>query len=259
LRARVEASVAAQNRPALNVHWHDVDIESLSRLREVRAGPQGLTFLRLLVPDVLPHTISRVIYLDSDLVVVDDLSRLWDMDMGGMPILAARDRIGTVSAPLGLANWRELGIPADTKYFNAGVLVLDLERWRREHWSDRLLAYLVENEAILRNSDQDGFNALFGNDWREIDFRWNWQVMPDRRRAKAAGCWGMELTEKSVVHFVTSAKPWLPGSGYPERALFYRYVDRTAWRGWRVSPVRDLATRLKRGLQRAMPTALVRQ
>jgi lipopolysaccharide biosynthesis glycosyltransferase len=94
--------------------------------------------------------------------------------------------------------------------------------------------------------DQDGLNAVLFGQWRELDFRWNWQVVPDRRRAIEAGCWGLDRTEKSIVHFVTSAKPWLPGSRYAERHLFFYYLDKTAWRGWRVPAMLSAKTRLKR-------------
>ena len=81
-------------------------------------------------------------------------------------------------------------------------------------------------------ADQEGLNAVLHDDWGELDFRWNWQIVPDLKKAQKAGCWGLDLTEKSIIHYVTPCKPWVPGSRYRTR-LYFRYVDETSWAGWR--------------------------
>ena len=246
LRDKVEASLASVASGNASIVWQDASVDRLKHLRVVHDNHNSLIYLRLLLPELLPPDIEKVIYLDADVIVLDDIASLWSEPCGEAALLAVRDRIGTVSGTSGLSNFRELDIAADAAYFNSGVLVLNLARWRDEDLSARVIQYLEHHPNDLQMGDQDGLNAVLFDKWRELDFRWNWQAVPDRRRAIKAGCWGLELTEKSIVHFVTPAKPWLPGSLYDERHLFFHYLDKTAWRGWRVPVILSAKTQLKR-------------
>ena len=99
----------------------------------------------MFIPELLADY-PRIIYLDSDVIVEADISDLWMSDFESNYVLAVQDLINPfVSSPLGLRNWRELGMNADSKYFNAGVLVLNADRWRKENVADRLVQYLRDN------------------------------------------------------------------------------------------------------------------
>jgi lipopolysaccharide biosynthesis glycosyltransferase len=258
-RNRIASSVAALEHPRASIIWQEASIAELTHLRAVHSNYNSLNYLRLLVPDLLPAALEKVIYLDADVVVLGDIADLWDEPLGERALLAVRDRIGVVDSPMGLPNYQELGISAGAKYFNSGVLVFNLRRWRNEGLAARILSYLGEHSNELQWADQDGLNAVLFDDWGELEFRWNWQIVPDAKRALAAGCWGLELTEKSIVHFVTSAKPWLPGSRYPERRLFYHYLDMTAWRGWRVPILLDAKAALKRAIRTGLALIRIRR
>ena len=88
---------------------------------------------KLLLAERLPADLQRVIWLDCDLVVLADAGRLWDENLNGHHALATKDAVvPLVSSPSGVAGWKELGIPADASYFNAGVMSIDLTLWRRD-------------------------------------------------------------------------------------------------------------------------------
>ena len=90
------------------------------------------TYHRLLLPRLVPREVTRAIWLDCDLLVTTDLVRLWETDLGGCHLLAVRDPVvPLVSSRYGIRRWRELGIAPDAPYFNAGVMLLDVDRWRR--------------------------------------------------------------------------------------------------------------------------------
>jgi lipopolysaccharide biosynthesis glycosyltransferase len=253
LRNRVDLSLERSKAGDARIKWCEMSEASFADLPLLHSHISAMTYGRLMVPDLLSDSIDRYLYLDSDILVVDDISRLWVNDLDGRALLAARDRIGTVSGRGGLVNYRELGIPSDTKYFNAGVLLVNACKWRENQIGTGILAYLRDKHDLLQLADQEGLNAVLHDDWGELEFRWNWQIVPDLEKAKEAGCWGLELTEKSIIHYVTPCKPWVPGARYPERELYFRYVDRTAWAGWRVPLRRELLTNLKRRVRRALP------
>jgi len=134
-----------------------------------------------------------------------------------------------------------LGIPCGHPYFNAGVMVINVERWRRSNVSERVMEFIRQNASELMYCDQDGLNAILWKDWEAVDFRW--QVQPrlmarhrlplphldQRERAKLT-------TDPWILHFSGRLKPWIyRGSTLPDR-IFYDYLDRTWWAGWRPPP-----------------------
>ncbi|OLP16360.1 hypothetical protein BST81_21455 [Leptolyngbya sp. 'hensonii'] len=194
-------------------------------------------YYRLLIPDLLPPHLHRAIYLDCDLIVQGDLAQLWQFEMGGKALLAAVDiGVPSVSSERGLLNYRELGIPADARYFNSGVLCLDLVKWRNQNISASLIDYIRQHRQQIRWHDQDGLNAVLAGDWGELDPRWNrsstifrysWQDTP-----YSEAVYQQLLKDAYIIHFLESGKPWTPGFRHPEKSLFFQYLDQTAWPVW---------------------------
>jgi len=108
------------------------------------AGGSLATYLRLSMGDVLP--IPRVIYLDADLVVRTDLTPLWSVDLGDSIIAAVPD--------VAFADRARLGLAADEPYFNSGVGVIDLNRWRSQAVGDRVVTLARDNPDRLTWADQ---------------------------------------------------------------------------------------------------------
>src|SRR5207244_1433075 len=122
---------------------------------------------------------------------------LWDRGTGDHAVLAVQDSIAPyVSSRFGVARYRELGLPPKAKYFNAGVLVLNLDRWRRERVTERALEYVKAYAHEVSFWDQEGLNAVLSGKWGELDSVWNWNACAGR-----AG--GGQRTDAAVkiVHF----------------------------------------------------------
>jgi lipopolysaccharide biosynthesis glycosyltransferase len=195
-----------------------------------------MTYLRLTIPDLFPD-LDRVVYLDTDLVVNADLGLLWEIPLGDNFALAVRE-MGFPTVSLGLPQtYRKLGLDAETPYFNAGIMVMNLRRWREERVVPRVLAYTRENEDTILCADQDGINAVIAGRWREVDPRWNVQVgsvvnfrsladTPYKRRIEPLL---PELSKNPyVLHFI-GRKPWQSGIVNPARPFFVEYLKRSGW------------------------------
>jgi len=205
---------------------------------------------------------KKVIYLDSDLLVLGDLAQLWDKDITDTFLLAVQD-MGEpyVSSPRALNNFKELGIPAYYKYFNAGVMIINLNRWRAEQISRLALDYLEQNKAIIRWWDQDALNAVLAGNWSELDPRWNqiphifqypsWKESPFDKNA-----YERIITDPFIIHFATSSKPWQYDCKHPAKSMFFNYLDKTSWTGWRpakpfkITLCGRLFQKVARGVQR---------
>lgn len=247
-RARVLESLAG--RPA-HLTWLAPKGHAVSSLK-VGGAITVATYYRLLIPQLLPAH-DKAIYLDADLIVEGDLAALWDVPLDDRHVLAVQDQgVREISGPFGLTNYRALGIPAGRKYFNAGVLVMNLAKWRRRGTAETILRYVREQHEHIRFHDQDGLNAVLWDDWKELDPRWN--QMPQILQVKTAGAspFAPETFERLVrqpyiVHFASADKPWSYGCRHPATPRFFHYVDRTGFRGFRPS-------RAGRLLERAVGT-----
>lgn len=193
-------------------------------------------YYRLLISELIPHTFDKLIYLDSDLVVNKNLGELWSIDTGDNYLLAVPD-IGTPTIASGLLNYKELGIRAEQPYFNSGVLLINFKKWRDDKIGPKVIDYVRQYGKYIRWVDQDGLNAVLAGQWGELDPRWNqtpgiyryssWEESPFQEEV-----YNNTLHNPYIVHFASGFKPW---NSYRHRsqALFYYYVDKTAWKGWR--------------------------
>lgn len=203
-------------------------------------------YYRLLIPELLPQEIEKVIYLDCDLVVDRNLEELWQIDVGENYVLAVQDiLVRHVSAPQGLLNYEQLGIAPESKYFNSGVLVINLKKWRDCRITNKAIYYLEQNKDYIRFHDQDVLNALLVGQWGELDPKWNlllphalayssWQESPFSEEV-----YNTLIREPYIIHFASDRKPWNSRHTLLKE-YFFHYLDITAWSGWRLTFQRRL-------------------
>jgi lipopolysaccharide biosynthesis glycosyltransferase len=183
-------------------------------------------------------------------MVMRDLKTLWDQDLQSYHLLAVQDMgVIQVSGKYGLRNYQALGIPATAAYFNSGVMVISLQKWCQDNIGAQLIDYINNNADFLELHDQDALNAVLFDKWGQLDPAWNQQYHVFRFRSwRRSPVLGMKrgwrpsplskevyqrvLSQPYIVHFTYYLKPWVMYF-YPYRRSFYRYVDRTAWAGWR--------------------------
>lgn len=217
-------------------------------------------YLRLLADRVLPDEVEKVIYLDSDLLVLDDVTELWEMPIGDNYCLAAVDiacpfvdalshyrnscdegaarALPYVGALTPIPNWKALGIDGSQNYFNSGVMVLNLRQWRQDNISNRLLRCLRENRDHVWCWDQYALNVVFAGRWGKLPPRWNQGTHVYEYPSES--CCPIEQDDfiamrdqPAIVHYTTEFKPWKYRPYHPQRDLYFEHLDHTAFGGWR--------------------------
>ncbi len=193
-------------------------------------------YYRLVIPEMLPNFYDRAIYLDCDIVVRGNLTSLWEVDMKEKYISAVQE------------------IATNFKYFNSGVMLLDLKQWRDHQVSSQLIEYLRTHRNQIKFHDQDILNAVLSDKWLALDLRWN--VTPNiyARYAKpilSKKIVDLALRDPYIIHYASSAKPWNTAkSGFENdfafSNAFFDYLDNTAWAGWRLNYWRLLRAKFKR-------------
>ena len=237
-------------------------------------------YYRLLAGELLPQEIDKAIYLDCDVLVCDDLLDLWRQPLADNYCLATVDiACPYIDARLGCQNFRranpymaslqpvrnylELGLDGRSEYFNSGVMVLNLDRWRRENIAHRLLKTLRDHRRHVWCWDQYALNVLFHKNWGRFDPRWNQGAhvyeYPDARRVPIdVQEWQTMKNNPSVIHFTTEFKPWHPKVTHPSAELFFDVLNDTAWHAWQPDP-RSLTARdhFNRGMFRVIKSSTI--
>jgi len=201
------------------------------------------TYQKLMLGDWLPAEVDRAIWLDADLLVLEDLGLLAQLPAASKVAAAVVDpRVPRLGSRFGVSGWRALGLNPDAPYFNAGVMAIDVARWREEEVGGHCLRYLERFAERVTFWDQEALNAVLCDGlWQPLPERWN--VHPSLPAIP-----GMPAPlDPAVIHFSGSLKPWIHRGTDDWSHRFDAVVDRTPWAGSR--PSHNLATKLARRWQ----------
>lgn len=237
LRQLVEGSGAALN-------WLEVSEPQLRGFPRTRFNVA--CWYRVLLPELLPG-VPRVLYLDSDMIVRDDLRPLWCTDLQDRLFAAVVNPL----YPFMPHRWRLLGLAAPAEYLNSGVLLMDLDRMRGTNVVEHLRAYA---RAHPQNPwpEQDALAVVCRGQWLAVPPRWNAQntvfdlrpqqlpyALEDAVQARQA---------PAIIHFIGPAKPWHYLCRHPLRHAYAEHRRRTPWprlelegRTWRNRLLRPLS------------------
>lgn len=234
---------------SMNLHWVPVELGMFERF-SLLGHVSRMTFARLQIPEVFADAASKVLYLDTDILVLGDLAELFQTDLGGAAVGAVLDFHVDAHLKAGQHD-RIVGVPPVSDYFNAGVLLIDVQAWRRRGIAQRAIDYL-RSHLDSPYADQDALNVACDGDWKQLDRTWNFQNHHVTRIAREPAA-----TRPAIVHFVTSSKPWKPDSTSVNAAFYDGFRRRTRFRrspGERaVAGVYTLGWRVKHRLDRINP------
>ncbi len=181
------------------------------------------TYYRLFIPEKLQ--ISKALYLDADIVVTGPIYELYSTDVDNY-------YLGAVLCP-GFNRHKDLEMSEESKYFNAGVMLINVDKWRRECIKERVLDVVRIKPSAIHFADQCGLNSVINGRWRELHPKFNVQgcffeadidtysACFPRRTLIAA------IQSPVIVHYSGSGKPWHFGYKHPYRKLYWDYLQKT--------------------------------
>ncbi len=191
-------------------------------------------YLRLFIQYIVPAETKKALFLDVDMIVLEEISKLYNMELGENVIGAVQDpRLLTFDNSWGgIMNYKELGFAPDTKYFNTGLLLINTQKWAEQNLATKIIDCINDNIKFANYPDQYGFNVVLANQWLELDTRWNYFASGD-------------LENPYLVHFI-SRKPFYSSYNYNPKykALFYQYLKLTEWRN--AKPIGELNRYIKK-------------
>lgn len=281
-----------------DLSFHKIDPSLYSRFSTYPTHLSPAAYYRLSIPDLLPKNVSKILYLDCDIVVIKNLKDLWKTDLkdyfvgavvdDGMMTLSqytgylftsiyekgakgvsgfkkslaiynnsAQKKIPlldsdvkTALAKVGVGTYcaiksqdggvytlkrdknsislydfsnsffTRLGIPTSCKYFNTGVLLMNLKKWRKFHVCRKTVEFLQKNKDA-RFMDQDALNGVLYNKWLELPGKYNVQCDSGIN----------ESPEAVVIHYLCVFKPWYFLASFPYSRHYAKYLALTPWKG----------------------------
>lgn len=214
--------------PQLNLRLIDFDGSRLAGLPLASRYYPPEIYARFWIEDYFPAEVERVIYLDGDMVVTGPIDELLDLSLGDN-VLAA------VSIP-GSARASILGYDPVFEYFNSGMMVINLKRWREIGARATLIAAAHRIADKLNDPDQDVLNFCFHAQRLKLDYTWN-AITPFFRKINHLAISEAEIArvarDARIVHFNGGSKPWQYLCFHPFKPVYLRYLARTEWRDFR--------------------------
>ena len=155
------------------------------------------TYFRLFLPNLYPQY-DKVLYLDSDIVILDDIAKLYNTDMGDNLVAAAPDDV-IQSMPV-FQDYVEkvVGVADSRRYFNAGILLMNLPELRRFKFQEKFV-YLLDKIKFAVAQDQDYLNRLCKGRVKLLDRTWDRMPIPDPK---------IKTEDVKLVHYNLAFKPW---------------------------------------------------
>lgn len=194
------------------------------------------TYYRLLIPELLPKTIHKAIYLDCDIVINSSIKELWNINLTNYAIAAVL-QIGSGKEA------ERLDYPIEYGYFNAGVTLINLDYFRNNNICNKLMEYIHKYPEKLLYNDQDVLNAVLYNKCYHLLPQWNMtslcytpglQHRGDLRNKVLIRNYDKEKNNikkfkkhPPILHFVSRPKPWQRNCVHPLYNLYYTWAKKT--------------------------------
>lgn len=221
------------------------------------------SYARLFAGSILPMTVNKVLYIDCDIMFNGSITGLRDIDLGDC-------LVGGVLDPLISRSYKkEIRIPMDEPYVNAGVLMIPLNRWRSENMEQKFINYLVARKGKVHHHDQGIINAVCAGRKKILPPQFNvmsnsicypWRDLQkintpfyNRREYEAA------IAAPAIIHFTGAilSRPWVEGCTHPYAKKFLQYKAMTTYKDIPLMPNKQsILHRLEGALYRRLPFLL---
>lgn len=174
-------------------------------------------YFRLLAADFIEG--DKCLYLDADIIVNGSIEKLYNKDLDNYYLAAIEDP--------GFYRHKELGMNLDAKYFNSGVMLINLNKWRKSEIKNLVISFVKNNTSVVLYPDQCGLNSIVNGNWLEISPKYNCQTHMLNNQ------FYLDIFREinpSIIHFTSFRKPWRFKNKHPYRKLYWFYRNSTSYK-----------------------------
>jgi lipopolysaccharide biosynthesis glycosyltransferase len=177
-------------------------------------------YYRILLSSIISPSIDKILYLDCDLIVLDDISKLYSINIDGYALAATLD-----ATPWNSLHRYQLNLSMEDKAFCSGIMLINLNYWRQDNSQVKLLAYSKTPREEVYLHDQDSLNYVFRNQWFVIPPKWNrtpMSIVPLYENMKSFDYYEY-LYQPAILHYSGNAKPWFVFP-FPGKKYYIKYL-----------------------------------
>jgi lipopolysaccharide biosynthesis glycosyltransferase len=216
---------------------HEIcDFTELRKIFDTTGRLTTATLVKLILPDLFAGRYDRILYLDTDITIHADVSALFLLDLGDLPLAANRRGVvflGEEQKKTAEAHFAELGMTRPFNYFNSGVMLINIGNWSSYDLTKCTLDFISRNRELCPLPDEDGLNAILDGRFAQLSPIWNMAprrppFMPLHRRHQPV-----------IVHYAGHDKPWKRFGGhkplFPDMqayALYEAFLSDSPWPDW---------------------------
>lgn len=195
------------------------------------------TYIRLLLEEMLPPSVEKILYIDSDTIVTGSIKKIFKLPMGNLLGAAVLDKY------IGQNEKKKVGLAKTEPYFNSGVLYVNLFQWRKEALGRKCVDYLKKNDEMNDMPDQNALNVMMRGRYRLLPPAYNVdgynlmlpyalgkklmrQPIGDYYSKNPARLYEQARRSPRIVHFVGwyLDKPWLRSNHQPYADEYEKYA-----------------------------------
>lgn len=231
-RTHDKVMASLPENPKLKLSWIPVDLEKVEGLN---AGGHysSASYFPLLLPELLPKELGAVLYLDADTIARADISELFSLYDDKFAAQACEDYLGTIGNPLvKIAKPEDFGLRKNSPYFNTGVLLMNLKRWRKDGLGSKIIELGRRRPEALAFAARNIINLAISAQIGRLPHAWNAQTGHPKVLDGSQGVpfLPQDLAHAKIVHYTSEVKPWGSGRDMPQAAAFKEIVTRTEWK-----------------------------
>lgn len=205
--------------------FHEVDETKLEAVKFRKENPlTKAAYFRILLASVLHENIKKVLYLDCDILVLKPIDVLFDLNLTEYALAAVKDQ---EKMPKNEEHRFQLNMSYRQNYFNSGVMLINLEYWRKECAESKLLEFAQKTRTVYFH-DQDALNYLFADKWFELPPQWNRfnQVVYDKNNFVTKDDKLRYLYDPAIIHYASNIKPWLNIKFVKYKKIYKQYYQK---------------------------------
>ena len=212
-----------------DIHFYKIE-ESILKGLPINGRFRKSIYYRLLMTNTLPSNINKILYLDCDIIVRGNLEELWEYDISNNALGAVPDQSCD-----DIRNFNRTGLPPFSDYYNSGVLLINLDFWRKNHIGEQCIHYMNKNAKYILYPDQDALNVITHNSWIKLPFHYNTQAFmfykPSEMLARTEYVKQMVKASEHplIIHYTEARKPWMIGCKHPFTSEYLKYKKLSPW------------------------------
>ncbi|MGD0279107.1 MAG: glycosyltransferase family 8 protein [Smithella sp.] len=213
---KLEKLFTGKDSKLINAKIDDSQIENLITTYHFTKA----NYYRLFIPEIVKG--DRALYLDADIVVTGRIDDLYNIDISDTFLAAVDD--------MDIYNYQDLEMEVSAKYFNSGVMLINLEYWRAKNVKEKVIDFISRKPEVIRFADQDGLNSVINGNWLELHPKYNLHGILLFSGHDPVSPIKEAIDNPVIIHYTGSSKPWHYRSYHSYKHLYWKYLRRTPYK-----------------------------